>query len=487
MPEGAELKPYRRSGLPAPVVPFERLLPRVRREFPATTRDADGRRRAFLDNGAGTLVTRRAQQREAEARVRWSANVGNPFPESAGAEAVIEAGRRAVADLLNAEGPATILSGESATSLLFHLAYALGRTCRGTENVVLTAYEHFANVSPWEELASRGTIREVRFADFDRESGDLDLDHLASLVDGKTKVVSVAAASNVLGTRSPLSEIAKIAHDAGALFVVDAVHHVPHGPTDVQAIGCDALVFSGYKLFSRHGSFLYLRPAWMESLTPYRVPTAPAHGPERWEWGTRDQALFAAIEGAIDYLAWLGRPSSRTAPKPGPSRRARVRAALEAIEGYEGRLTRLALEGTDGVPGLRDLPGVILYGPRVVPGRLGRDPTFSLKLAGWEDRDLATALWNRYALAVGAEDYYSRVPSVYGVETMVRATFVHYNTRQEALRLLRALHALAARRPRHAKGKIHPDSSGSDGRALPARTPPRDRLDRRISRRDPAA
>ena len=414
----------------------------IRRQFPAASKDATGRRRAFLDNGAGTLVCRAAAEREARARIDWSANTGNVFPESKGAEATILAGREAVSDFLNAEGAHAILSGESATSLLFSLSYALGRTFTGDENVVLTAYEHFANVSPWEELARSGQVREVRVAKFDPETFLLDVDDLASLVDGKTKVVAVAAASNFLGTRSPLPDLARIAHDAGALLVVDAVHHVCHGPTDVRAAGVDALVFSGYKLFSRHGSFLYLRPDLVEALGPYKVDASPKHGPEKWEWGTRDQALFAAISGAIDYLASLG-GNTKAPPQPGAQRKARLRKAMWAIEEYEATLSRVLLEGEDDLPGIHDVPGLTLYGPPDLPANLGRDPTFTFKLAGHDDRKLSRILYDRYGLAVGAEDYFSRVPRLYNLETAMRATYVHYNTRTDAITLLRALHELA--------------------------------------------
>src|SRR3990170_4404643 len=205
-----------------------KLLQRIRRESPAAVRDPSGRRRVFLDNGAGTLVARRAAEREAEARIAWSANVGNVFPESRGAEARILEGRQAVEDLLDAEGPGAIISGESATALVFSLSYALGRELSGRENVVAMGYEHFAIVSPWEELARTGRAKEVRFAPFDLETGLLDMDRLQELVDRDTKVVAAMAASNVLGTRSDLREIARIAHDAGALLVVDAVHHIAH-------------------------------------------------------------------------------------------------------------------------------------------------------------------------------------------------------------------------------------------------------------------
>jgi len=430
-----------------PYMTFDvKLIKRIRREFPAAEADPSGRKRTFLDNGAGTLVTKRSAEAEARARIDWSANVGNYFPESKGASDMILEGRKAVADLLRADGPETIVSGESCTSLLFSLSYALSRNLKGDENVVVTGYEHFANINPWAELGGMEFIKELRFANFDMETGLLDMEHMKSLIDKNTRVVAATAASNVLGTRSDLVEIGKMAKDAGALFVVDGVHHVAHGPTDVKKLGCDAYVFSGYKLFSRHGSYMYMKPEHIENLHPYKVDPSPKHGPEKWELGTRDQAMFAAIKGAIDYLVWLGDPASKEVPKPGPQRSARLKQTMERIEAYEKDLTRIVLDGYGKILGLRYVPGLTLYGPRDASVKMGRDPTFAFKLEGLDDLEVSKTLWESYALAVGAEDYYSRVPALYKAKTMLRATFVHYNTREEVLALLKALNEIATKK-----------------------------------------
>lgn len=420
-----------------------RLLKKIRREFPAADADPSGRKRAFLDNGAGTLVTRRSAEAEARARTEWSANVGNYFSESKGAGNTILEGRKAVSDLLRAEGPESIISGESCTSLLFGLSYALSRSLKGEENIVTTGYEHFANINPWAELGGMGLIKELRFSKFELETGLLDMEDLKNIIDKNTKVVTVTAASNVLGTRSDLKEIGKMAKEVGALFVVDAVHHIAHGPTDVQKIGCDALVFSGYKIFSRHGSFMYLKQELMEKLHPYKVDPSPRHGPEKWEMGTRDQAMFAAMSGTINYLVWLANPAAKEEPKPGPQRAAVLRSAMEKIEAYERELSRIVLDGYGKILGLRYIKRLHLFGPWDVTHKIGRDPTFAFKMDGYEDHDLSKVLWDKYALAVGAEDYYSRVPALYDAKTMARATFVHYNTKEEVLKFLNALNEIS--------------------------------------------
>jgi selenocysteine lyase/cysteine desulfurase len=424
-----------------------RFLKRVRGQFPTIEKDPAGKKRIFLDNGAGTLVTRRAAEGEADARLKYSANVGNAFLESKGASEAILEGRRAVADFLKAEGPENIVSGESCTTLLFQLSYALSRELKGDGNVVVSGYEHYANINPWAELGGMGLINSLRIGKFDLETGMIDMEDMKRLIDKNTKVVSVAAASNVLGSRSDMVEFAKMAKENGAYFCVDAVHHVAHGPTDVKKIGCDFLVFSGYKLFSRHGSFMYMTSGAMEKLHPYKVEPSPKHGPEKWELGTRDQAMFAAIGGAIDYLTWIGNADAKTQPKPGPQRAAALRKSMEHIETYEKELTRIVLDGYGKILGLRYIPGLTLYGPKLTPHKLGRDPTFSFKMAGMDDHELSKLLWEKYAIAVGAEDYYSRVPALYDTKTFARATFVHYNTKEEAIALLTALDEIANKKP----------------------------------------
>jgi cysteine desulfurase family protein (TIGR01976 family) len=425
---------------------FDRnLLERIRTEFPRSAADFKGNRRIFFDNGTGTLVTARAARAEAEARLDCSANVGATFEESKEAEETISQGRRAVADLLNAKSPETIVSGESATALLFTLAYSIEKNLSGKENVVTTDYEHYANVSPWVELERRGKIERVRFAHLNKDDGTLDIDHMRSLIDDHTKVVTIAAASNVLGTKSPLEEVGKMAREVGAYFVVDAVHHIAHGPMDVSALGCDFLVFSGYKLFSSHGSFLYGKQECLEELQPYNVAPASNHSPCKWELGTRDQSKFAAIQGVVDYFAWLADQIKDSYVGNFTKCSGRVRSckvAMKAIEEYEVELSRKVLFGFDGLKGLMDTPQVRVYGISD-PNRLEeRDPTFSFKVQNVSDEKIVGRLQTEAGIASRAEDFYSRVLEPYGQRTMIRISLVHYNISEEIERFLRTLNMI---------------------------------------------
>jgi selenocysteine lyase/cysteine desulfurase len=424
----------------------EDLVKRIRAKFPRAEKDAFDRRRAFLDNGTGTLVVGKAAEAEAMARLNCSANVGGIFNESQGADEVILEGRKAVADLLNAPSPETIVSGESATSLFFGLSYAIGKQLTGKENAVITNYEHYANLSPWLDLEARSLLKEARFTRLDIEEGTLDLDHLGSLIDEKTRVVTVSAASNVLGTKTPLKKVMKMAREVEAYFIVDAVHHIAHGPIDVQAMNCDFLVFSGYKLFSAHGSFMYGKEKLLEELEPYKVKPAPNHPPHNWEWGTRDQAKFAAINGVIDHHQWLAQQVAEEFKDKCGQYSGRIKdlkVAMTAVERYEKGLSRIILTGSEDTPGLNQMPHVKVYG-LTDPERLDeRDPTFSFTIEGLREDEVVKRLWTQHAIALRTENFYSRVHEVYESPTMIRASFVQYNTMEEALNLLKALEMMS--------------------------------------------
>ena len=421
------------------------LLRLIRKQFPRVESDANGRSRIFFENAAGSLVLQRVADAEARTRIDCSANVDAPSWESKRNEEVIQEGRRAVSDLLNADDPDRIVSGESATSLLFQLSYAIGKELSGKENIVTTNYEHYANVNPWLELEQRRLVKEVRFARFEPGTGLLDLSHLESLVDENTRVISVAGVSNVLGSKTPLEQVLKIAKQSSAYTVVDAVHTVAHLPFDVQKTPFDFVIFSAYKLFSRRGSFMCGRKDLLSSLKPYKVLPAPEQPPGNWEMGTRDQSLFASVNSAIEYLEWLGeRVEQQVGHRvDGYSGRPRLlKAALTWIEDYERELSLAMLQGTNGAEGLAAMDGVETYGitdPSKVQHRV---PTFSFNIPNADPLKAAQYLWDKHAIAVLAENhggFYSRTLQTYGKSIAVRASPVHFNTVTEIGTFLHAL------------------------------------------------
>ena len=417
----------------------------IRKEFPRADADANGKRRVFFENAAGSLVLQRAVEAEGKARLDYSANVDGPFWESKMNEEVILEGRKAVRDFLNAPSEDCIISGESATSILFSLSYALSKEMSGNENIILTEYEHYANVSPWLELAERRVVKEVRFARFNPDDGQLDVSHFESLLDKNTRVVSVAGVSNVLGSKTPTAQVFKLAKEAGAYTVLDAVHTVQHIPVDVAKLDCDFAVFSAYKLFSRRGSFAYGRRELLDSLKPYKVKPAPEKTPGKWEMGTRDQALFASISAVVDYLNWLGsRVESEVREKiiDYVGRKRTLKAALSWIEKYEQTLSNAMLGGTSRTQGMQAMHGLEVYGVKDPSMTHLRVPTFTFNIVGADPFQVAQYLWDKHSIAVLAEDgggFYSRTLKTYGKSVGIRASLVHFNTVQEVETFLRAL------------------------------------------------
>ena len=421
------------------------LLQNIRKEFPRAETDANGRRRIFFENAAGSLVLQRVADAEAKARLDCSANVGGPSWESKKNQDVILEGRRSVSDFLNAPSEDCIVSGESATSLLFHLSYALGKVMSGDENIVATEYEHHANLSPWLELQRRQVVKEVRFARFNPEDGLLDLSHLARLVDEKTRIVTVAGVSNVLGSKTPLKQVQEISKKVGAYTVLDAVHTVAHIPVDLQELAFDFVVFSAYKLFGRRGSFMFARKDLLETLKPYKVLPAPDHGPEKWELGTRDQALFASITAVMDYLSWLGstvEQEVRDEISSYAGRRRLLKAAMSWIEKYERTLSVAMLDGRNQAKGMQAIRELEIYGVKDPAKAHLRVPTFTFNITGADPEKVAEYLWNKHAIALLAEDgggFYSRTLKTYGKSIGIRASLVHFNTVQEVESFLSSL------------------------------------------------
>ncbi len=420
------------------------LIEKIRASFPRAVTDFKGRKRAFFDNGTATLVVDKAAEAEAKARINCSANVGAIFDESKLAEETILAGRQAVADFINAPSPSTIVTGESATSLFFNLSYALGKEFTGKENVVTTDYEHYTNVSPWAELEQRGKIQQLRFSKLNMEEGTMDMDHLQEQIDSNTKVVTITSASNMLGTKSPLEEIGKLAKEVGAYFIVDAVHHIAHGPTDVQVLDCDFLCFSGYKLFSSHGSYLYGKQEHLEALKPFKVKPATNVPPGKYEWGTRNQATFASISGVMDHFHWLSNQIDSS--NKGLEKKLPLRYAMGAIEKYEMEFSKSILTGIDDVPGLLEIPEVTVFGITDVNRLDERDPTFSIEVENVPGEEIAKHLWKEAGIAARADHFYSYAQDVYKKPKVYRISLVHYNTHEEIQAFLKALNDIVLKK-----------------------------------------
>jgi len=265
------------------------------------------------------------------------------------------------------------------------------------------------------------------------------------LIDSNTKVVTVTAASNMIGTKLPLEIISKFAREVEAYYVVDAVHHAPHGPIDIKKIDCDFLNFSMYKLFGPHGSFMYAKQECIENLTPFKVKPSKNYGPFKWESGTRNQAMFAAIVGVMDHFLWLAeeiKPKFDGLLMEYKDARRDLKIAMNGIEKYLQGLSKAVLEGIDDIPGLLDIRNVKVYGLTDCKRLNERDPTFSFAVDNIPHAKVVERLWKKGGIATRAGNFYSYAQEVYNQLEIIRISLVHYNTIEELRIFLQTLNTI---------------------------------------------
>ena len=287
----------------------------IRSRFPALKQDA-----LFLDNPAGTQVAQPVLNRVNQYLIEMNANHGGAFATSIQSDALLDEARAACADFYNAPRADEIVFGPNMTSLTFNLSRSLARRLNPGDEIVVTRLDHDANITPWTMIAEdRGCI--VRWVDFDVEDGTLRLDTLEAALENHPKIVSIGYASNALGTINPVKKITQMAHDVGALVFVDAVQYAPHGPIDVQDLGCDFLVSSAYKYFSTHVGVMYGRYDLLDELKAYKVRPASDLPPGKFETGTQNHEGIAGGPGLQRGRAQLPRqapPRLRTARRGHP-------------------------------------------------------------------------------------------------------------------------------------------------------------------------
>jgi cysteine desulfurase family protein (TIGR01976 family) len=278
----------------------------------------------------------------------------------------------------------------------------------------------------------------IRQVDILEADCTLDLDDLKRKLSTKTKVVAATYASNAVGTINPVAEIVKLAHWAGAMAYIDAVHYGPHGLIDVKALDCDFLVCSPYKFFGPHMGTLYGKREHLQRLKPYKVRPATDQVPERWETGTQVHELIAGIGGAVEYLAELGRHCKAGASL---TRREALVAAFGATVSYERTLITRLIEG------LQAMPGVKIYGVTDPAQFEQRCSTLSLRIGNHHPTAIATFLGERGIFTWDGNYYALNLTERLGVESqggMLRIGLVHYNTMEEVERLLAALREFAS-------------------------------------------
>ena len=405
----------------------------IRQQFPSLKQTVNGNPAVFLDGPGGTQVPQRVIDAIGDYLERSNANTHGAYATSRRTDAMLDEARAAMADFLGCDADEVVF-GANMTSLTFAMSRAIGRELKTGDEIVVTRLDHDANVSPWRMLEETGAT--IRFVDVREEDCTLDMQDLARKINEHTRLVAVGYASNAVGTINDVKEVVRLAHAAGALAYIDAVHYAPHGPIDVHALDCDFLVCSTYKFFGPHMGVLYGKREHLKRLPAYKLRANSDDIPYRWEWGTLNHECIAGITACVDYLADVGR---RLSPEV-PSRRAALQAAYAEIRQHERELCERLVRG------LLEIRELKFYGIRDFSQFDQRCPTVAVRIAGHTPLELATRLGDRGFFTWDGNYYALNLSERLDVEKdggFLRIGLVHYNTGDEVDRLLAALREIA--------------------------------------------
>ena len=407
----------------------------VRQQFPSLDRPA-----VFLDNPAGTQIAKLSLDRIHRYLLECNANHEGMFETSRKSDAILHEAHEAMADFLNASRPEEIVFGNNMTTLTLHMSRTLARNLKAGDNILVTRLDHDANIAPWMLVAEDKGCN-LLWVDIDVEKGELDLDDFARALEKKPKIAAFGYASNLLGTVNPVKKLTKMAKDAGAIVYIDAVQYAPHGPIDVQDIGCDFLVCSSYKFFGPHAGALYGKYDLLNEMKPYKVRPASDELPYKYETGTQNHEGIAGVLGALEYLQWLGTQfgadQAQVWKDAGFSgRKLELKKGMSAMQVYEKELSKKLI----GI--VQSIPGTNIHGVTDLDRLDERVPTVSFTVDGKDPEKIADALghlgfyvWNghNYALAIVER------MGLLEAGGMVRVGPVHYNTLEELDRFGEAL------------------------------------------------
>ncbi len=398
----------------------------IRAHFPALLRREGTHPVAYFDGPGGTQVPRLVAESMTQYLLHHNANTHWAYPTSAETDALLTSARGVLADFLGAS-PGEISFGANMTTILFHIARAIGRTLQPGDEIIVTELDHHANIAPWQALArERGAVLKwlpLDLATFRHEEGAF-----ARLLSPRTKVVALGAASNIVGTISAIAPMVAMARAAGAITVVDAVHYAPHALVDARAMDADFILCSAYKFYGPHIGVCYGRHDATAALDLPRLEPAPDFVPECLETGTQNHEGIVGAAAAVEFLASL---SGIDAP-----RRTQLATAFDALH------TRGELLLQQLWDGLSSIDGVTLFGPQ--PGT-PRSPTVSFQLRGHSAESVARFLAPRGVYASHGDFYALTVARRLGVvdEGLVRAGCSCYTTSDEIARLVDGVRALA--------------------------------------------
>ena len=388
---------------------------RVRSHFPSLESGV-----AHFDGPGGTQTPLSVGQAICKTMTGPLANQGTLTQAERNAEAAVDNARSAMADLLGSS-PEGIFFGRSMTQITFDIARTLAQNWGPGDEIVASRLDHDANVRPWVRFAEQSGAT-LRWIEFDPATGHLDISDVESVINERTKLVAITAASNLIGTRPDIPAISKAVHAVGGLLYVDGVHNTPHAVVDFAAMGADFYGCSPYKFFGPHIGVMTASPALLETLHPDKLLPSTEKVPERFELGTLPYELLAGITAAVDFIADM-------VPGTG-SRRERIVASQTAADEHEHALNHRLREG------LQAMANVTLYS-----NARQKTPTELFSLAGINSERIYEFLAER-KINAPADSFYAIECSRHlglGDDGAIRAGLAPYNNVDEIDRLLEGL------------------------------------------------
>ena len=383
----------------------------IRADFPILGREVYGKPLIYLDNGATTQKPRVVVEAMTDEYYSVNANVhrGVHFLSQRATE-LHEGSRETVRAFINAKSTSEIIFTRGTTESINLLASSFTESqMREGDEVIVSVMEHHSNIVPWQLMAAKHgiVIKVIPMND----NGELLLDAYRELFTERTRIVSVAHVSNVLGTVNPVEEMIRYAHEQGVPVLVDGAQSVPHMPVDVQALDADFYVFSGHKVYGPTGvGVLYGKEAWLDRLPPYQgggemiqtvsfEKTTFNELPFKFEAGTPDFVGTTGLARALEYVSAIG---------------------MDKIAAYEHELTTYATER------LMEIPGMRIFGQAKEKGSV-----ISFLVGDIHHFDLGTLL-DRLGIAVRTGHHCAQpLMQRLGIEGTVRASFGLYNTKEE--------------------------------------------------------
>lgn len=414
---------------------FKFKLDYVREQFPCLCKTVNGFPAAFLDGPGGSQVPRRVVDRITDYMYYRNANGHGCFVTSEETMALQEEGRATLAEFFNCK-PNEVVFGESSSTNNFKLCLALVRDMKPGDEVIITDIDHESNRSPLRTLEEHGIL--VKSVKIDLNTYTLDLEDYKKKLSDKTKVVAINWASNATGTVTDVKTMIKMAHEVGALTIIDAVHYAPHKIMDVKDIDTDFMVCSAYKFFGPHMGVMYVKEEVADKVRTIRVLADDnTMTPEKFESGTPNYEHICGCAGAVDFIADIGEKHEEFFEeelKGLSGKRKNIVAGMLAIDAYEEPLNKKLRHE------LAKIEGVTLYGP---PEDHPRTSTVSFTIAGKNSHDVAVFLAER-GIFVWDGDFYAieiimNVLKLGDQGGFVRVGLAPYNTMEDIDRTIQAV------------------------------------------------